>query len=66
MPNVNIFIERENIKKRLNAKSIEDIMKKFKINPEVVLIAKNNELVTKSAKIKENDDIKFISVISGG
>ncbi|MBS3095198.1 MoaD/ThiS family protein [Candidatus Woesearchaeota archaeon] len=66
MPNVNIFIERENIKKRLNAKSIEDIMKKFKINPEVVLIAKNNELVTKNAKIKENDDIKFISVISGG
>ena len=66
MPNVKVFIERENIVKKMNAENIEDMLRKLKINPEVVLIAKNNELVTRKAKLKEGDEIKLLSVISGG
>ena len=66
MPNVKVFIERENIVKKMNAENIEDMLRKLKINPEVVLIAKNNELVTRKAKLKEYDEIKLLSVISGG
>lgn len=66
MPSVKIFLERENIIKKLNAVSIEDIMKKLNINPEVVIISKNNELVTKKAVLHDNDEIKFLSVVSGG
>ena len=66
MPNVKVFIERENIVKKMNAENIEDMLRKLKINPEVVLIAKNNELVTRKAKLKECDEIKLLSVISGG
>lgn len=66
MPSVKIFLERENITKKVNAVSIEEIMKKLNINPEVVIISKNNELVTKKAIIHDGDEIKFLSVVSGG
>ena len=66
MPKVTVFIERENITKRMNASSIDEIIKKLSINQEVVLIAINNELVTRNIKLKDNDEIKLLSVISGG
>jgi len=66
MPNVKVFIEKENITKIISAKSIDDLLKKLKINPEIILIAKNNELVTKKASLKEKDEIKLLSVVSGG
>ncbi len=66
MPNVKVFIERENIVKKINANDTEDMLRKLKINPEVIIIAKNNELVTRKAKLKEGDEIRLLSVISGG
>lgn len=66
MPNVKVFIERENITKKINANSISSLLKKLNINPEVVLISKNSELVTMRSKLKENDEIRLLSVISGG
>jgi len=66
MPNVKVFIERENITRKINANSISSLLKKLKINPEVVLISKNNELVTVKSRLEENDEIKLLSVISGG
>ena len=66
MPNVKVFIERENITRKINANSISSLLKKLKINPEVVLISKNNKLVTVKSRLEENDEIKLLSVISGG
>ena len=66
MQNVKVFIERENITRKINANSISSLLKKLKINPEVVLISKNNELVTVKSRLEENDEIKLLSVISGG
>ena len=58
--------ERNDIEKRLDVASIIEAANKLNINLEEVIITKNNELVTEKAKIKENDEIKLLSVISGG
>jgi len=63
---VKVFIEKENKKMNEKAKDIESIMRKYKINREEVIIVKNNELVAKNEKLKDTDEIKFLSVISGG
>jgi sulfur carrier protein ThiS len=62
----NVFIERENKRIKIKAKNIKEILEKLKIIPETVLIIKNNELVLDEEKINDNDEIKFLSVISGG
>ena len=38
----------------------------MKINENEVIIVRNDELITKDAKLKENDKIELLSVISGG
>ncbi len=61
-----IYIERINEYKEVEASTIKEVLEKLKINPTTVLISKNNELVTEDAKLNENDEIKLLSVISGG
>jgi len=61
-----VFIERENKKVNIKAKDIDEIIKKLNINKEEVIIVKNNELTSKNEKLKEKDEVKFLSVISGG
>lgn len=66
MVKIKVYIEREGKRFSIDADSIADLFKRFDINPETVIIAKNNELVTEDARLEENDEIKFLSVISGG
>jgi len=63
---VKVFIEKEN--KKLNAKAvdIESLMKKLSINREEVIVVKNSELTPRNEKLKDTDEVKFLSVISGG
>ena len=63
---VKVFIEKEN--KKLNAKAvdIESLMKKLSINREEVIVVKNSELIPRNEKLKDTDEVKFLSVISGG
>jgi len=63
---VKVFIEKENKKINVKAKDIDEIIKKFKINKEEVIIVKNNKLTPRNEKLKDSDEIKFLSVISGG
>ena len=63
---VKIFIERENKTINIKAKDIDEIIRKLNINKEEVIIVKNNELTPNNAKLKEKDEVKFLSVISGG
>ena len=69
MINVNIFIDRENknTKLELNNNSIvADLLNKLNINPVSVIISRNNELILEDEKLNNNDEIKILSVISGG
>ena len=63
---VKVFIERENKTKNINASNIKSLLENLQINPETVLIVKNNELTTTNSKLNPKDNIKLLSVISGG
>ncbi len=62
-----VFIEKENKNVELEFNgSVKNLLKKLDINLETVLIVKNNELITEIDSIKNSDEIKILSVISGG
>lgn len=62
-----VFIERENKNKSLkfNGK-VSSLLQKLRLNPASVLVAKNGALVTESDSLSDKDDVKILSVISGG
>ena len=61
-----IFIERENKTVNLKVKTVKEILNKLKINPETVLTVVNDELVVEDKKLSDKDQVKILSVISGG
>ncbi len=61
-----VYIEREDKEVKIKARNVKELLKKLNINPITVLVAKNNELVTEDVKLSEKDEVKIISVISGG
>jgi sulfur carrier protein ThiS len=63
---IKAYDERNKKNIELEVNSIKEAAKELKINLEEVIVVKNNELVTESAELKNNDEIKFLSVISGG
>mgnify|MGYP001602951234 FL=1 len=63
---VNVFIERENKTTKINARNSKELMKILNINPETVLIVKNNELILPEENLNDKDELKLLSVISGG
>jgi len=63
---IKIFIERTNQTKNIEANTIPEIFKKLSINPQEVIITRDNELITEDEKLSNNDEIKLLSVISGG
>ena len=66
---VNAFIDRENKNTKLeldNTSLVADLLKKLSINPVTVIVSRNNELILEDEKLKNNDEIKILSVISGG
>lgn len=66
MPKLKVFLERENKNIEVEAINMKELFSKLRVNSETVLISKNNELVTDDIELEENDEIKFLSVISGG
>ena len=66
---VNAFIDRENKNAELeleNNSQVIDLLKKLNINPVTVIVSRNNELILEDEKLKNKDEIKILSVISGG
>ena len=63
---IKVFIERTDEKKILNVKTVNEIFEQTKIPRNTVLITRNNELIMEDEKLNENDEIRLLSVISGG
>jgi len=63
---VDVFIERENKTEKIKAKNVKEAMQILNINPETVLIVRNNELILPEENLNDKDEIKLLSVISGG
>ena len=67
--NVKVFIDRNNSNKIIefnNNITVSDLLKKLNINPVTVIVTRNNELILEDEKLNNNDEIKILSVISGG
>ena len=66
---VNVFIDRENKNAKLDLENnlkVLDLLKKLDINPVTVIVSRNNELILEDEKLNNNDEIRILSVISGG
>ena len=67
--NIKIFVDRDNLNKTIeldNSSIVADLLKKLNINPVTVIVSRNNELILEDEKLNNNDEIKILSVISGG
>ena len=67
--NVSVFVDRDNkntIIELNNEAIVLDLLKKLNINPVTVIVSRNNELILEDEKLNDNDEIKILSVISGG
>ena len=61
-----VFIERENRSVEIEARSIKEMLAKLKINPNTVLIARGDTLITEDTEVSNNDELRLLSVVSGG
>lgn len=61
-----VFIEKTNETKELESKTVNELLSKLKINPTTVIVIRNSELVTEDEQLSSKDEIKILSVISGG
>jgi thiamine biosynthesis protein ThiS len=67
--NVSIFIDKENKSDNIELSgnlSVKDLLDKLEINPVTVIVSRNNELILEDEKLNDKDEIKILSVISGG
>ncbi|MCS4540833.1 MAG: MoaD/ThiS family protein [Euryarchaeota archaeon] len=46
--------------------TVEDVVKKLGFNLETVVVKLNEKIVTEDAKVKTNDELTIIRVITGG
>jgi len=49
-----------------NGSSVGQLLKQLKINPETVLVVRNNEVITEKENLRDKDAVEILSVISGG
>jgi len=66
---INVYVDRENLSKTLEFEKtarVSDLLQKLNLNPVTVIVSRNNELILEDEKLKNNDEIKILSVISGG
>jgi len=61
-----VFIEKENKTVECNASSGKELLAKLNINPSTVLLVKNSDVILDEEPLSETDQIKILSVISGG
>ncbi|MFH0889623.1 MAG: sulfur carrier protein ThiS [Candidatus Aenigmatarchaeota archaeon] len=48
------------------SRTIESLLKELGINSETVIVSVNGEIVPESQKIRKNDRIEILKVVSGG
>ena len=66
---IKAFFDRENkehIVELPKGATVKELLASLNINPVVVLVSKNNEILLESEELHDNDEIKLFSVISGG
>ena len=64
---MDIFIEKtQQSKKKTFKGKVVALLTELDINPEEVLVTRNDELVTEQDTLSDSDTVTILSVISGG
>ena len=63
---IKVYNERTNENHEVEATTIKELAKKLEINLNEFLITINNEIAIEDSELKDKDEVKFLSVISGG
>ena len=63
---IKVYNERTNENHEIEATTIKELAKKLEINLNEFLITINNEIAIEDSELKDKDEVKFLSVISGG
>ncbi|MBS3140095.1 MoaD/ThiS family protein [Candidatus Woesearchaeota archaeon] len=60
--------ERDNFLQtvKLSGKTVKDLLIQIKINPETVIVVRNEEVIAESELLQDKDHLDLLSVISGG
>lgn len=63
-----VYLEKEQKELELTfkGKTVKELLKQINVNSETVIIVRDNEVLTLDNSITNEDDIKLLSVISGG
>ncbi len=63
-----VYNERENARKSISfpGKTVKELLAHLNINPEIVLVVRNNEVITEEEALNDHDQLQLLSVISGG
>lgn len=63
---IKVFVDRLGKSKNLDVKDISEIFDKLKLNMEEYIVVKEDFLVTENNTLKDGDELKLLSVVSGG
>ncbi len=63
-----IVQERNSTTEKINfsGKTVKELLNQLKINPEIVILTRKNQVLTEEDPLKNKDKIEIFSVISGG
>jgi sulfur carrier protein ThiS len=64
---VSIYLEREKetVKKEFSGK-ITELLVELNVNKETIVVVKNGEVVSEEERCEGSDELKLLSVVSGG
>ncbi len=65
---IRVYIDRykKNEIVELEKPKAKDVLKKLNINPVTVILSVNDEIVTEDYEIKKDEELRVLSVVSGG
>ena len=63
---VKVYVDRIGDKGNIDVKSVKELVDLLGINLEEYIIVKNGELVNQEVSFSPEDEVKFLSVVSGG
>jgi len=63
-----VFIEKEQkeLEIKFQGSNVKDLLKEINVNSETVIVTRLNEVLTLDDSLQDDDNIKLLSVISGG
>lgn len=62
---VKVTVDGEEVKVE-DGSTVLDSLKQLKLNPEIFLVKRDNEIIHENEQLRENDKLELIKVISGG